>query len=438
VLPSGHRYVGSTLVLTSSARIQLCGKLAVELDGRLIELTRLTAQTRVLLAFLTLNRLRPVGRDELAEVLWEDRAPESADVSLRALLSRLRATFGRQALRGKTELELVLPGDAWIDFEAAFEMAHRAEAAVAQRRWSDAWWPKWTALAISRRTFLPGCQGRWVDERRRDLADIRLRAEEAGAAIGLGLGGSELPSAERSARALIEAAPYRESGYRFLMEALAARGNVAEALVVYDDLRRLLRDELGASPAAATQALHRRLLDTEPRTTERPSRALKTVLFVDVVDSTRWVSELGDEAWQELAASFRDSVRESIDRFDGRVIDTAGDGIFATFDRPGEAIGAACSAATAVRELGIEVRAGVHSGECELNGPRVTGIAVHVGARVVAVASPGEVLVSSTVRDLVAGSAIEFADRGIHNLKGVPGEWRLFAVTACPTASVSV
>jgi class 3 adenylate cyclase/pimeloyl-ACP methyl ester carboxylesterase len=156
-------------------------------------------------------------------------------------------------------------------------------------------------------------------------------------------------------------------------------------------------------------------------------RVLATVLFTDVVESTERAAELGDRRWRELIDRHDEAIRRVLARFRGREIDTAGDGFLATFDGPGRAVRAAQAIVDAVGELGLEVRAGLHTGEVELAGADVRGIAVHIGARVSAEAVPGEVLVSSTVKDLVAGSGIEFEDRGRHSLKGVPGEWHLYA-----------
>jgi class 3 adenylate cyclase len=156
---------------------------------------------------------------------------------------------------------------------------------------------------------------------------------------------------------------------------------------------------------------------------------LATVLFTDIVGSTDHALELGDRRWRDKLEEHNAVVRRTLARYRGREIDTAGDGFFATFDGPARAIRCARSVVDDVRGLGLEVRAGLHTGECELAGDAVRGIAVHTGARVASLAGAGEVLVSSTVRDLVAGSGIEFADRGAHELKGIPGEWRLYAVT---------
>lgn len=157
-------------------------------------------------------------------------------------------------------------------------------------------------------------------------------------------------------------------------------------------------------------------------------RVLATVLFTDIVGSTERAAQLGDRRWRELLSSHHALVRKELARFRGREIDTAGDGFLATFDGPARAIRCALAISDVVRQLGIEVRAGLHTGECEVMGEKLGGIAVHIGARVAAMAKPGEVLASSTVKDLVAGSGIEFEDRGMHSLKGIPGEWHLFAV----------
>jgi len=159
-----------------------------------------------------------------------------------------------------------------------------------------------------------------------------------------------------------------------------------------------------------------------------PDRALATVLFTDIVGSTAKAVELGDARWRELLADHHSLIRRQLVRFRGRELDTAGDGFFASFDGPARAIRCASAITDSVRELGLELRAGLHTGECELLDGKVGGIAVHIGARVAKQAQPGEVLVSGTVKDLVAGSGLEFEERGVAELKGVPGEWRLYAV----------
>lgn len=159
-----------------------------------------------------------------------------------------------------------------------------------------------------------------------------------------------------------------------------------------------------------------------------PDRVLATILYADIVGSTEIAARLGDRRWRDLLERCDALVRRQLDRFRGRVVDTAGDGFLAAFDGPARAIRCAGAIADAATALGLQIRAGLHTGECELASGRLVGIAVHIAARVAAQAGPGEVLVSSTVKDLVVGAGFHFGDRGLHALKGVPGEWRLYAV----------
>jgi class 3 adenylate cyclase len=157
-------------------------------------------------------------------------------------------------------------------------------------------------------------------------------------------------------------------------------------------------------------------------------RVLATVMFTDIVSSTERAAELGDRRWRRLLDAHDAALRKQLDRFGGREVKTTGDGFLATFDGPGRGIRCACAIRDAVRPLGIEVRAGLHTGEVELRGDDVAGVAVHIGARVCGLASAGEVLVSGAIPPLVFGSGIEFDERGEHTLKGVPGVWQLWAV----------
>ena len=159
------------------------------------------------------------------------------------------------------------------------------------------------------------------------------------------------------------------------------------------------------------------------------SRVLATLLFTDIVGSTERASDLGDQEWRELLAAHHAVLREQIGRFRGREVATSGDGFLATFDGPARAVQCALVAGDALRPLGLEIRAGLHTGEIEVVGDDISGIAVHIAARIASKAGAGEVLVSATVKDLVAGSGLRFQDRGSHTLKGVPQEWRLFAAT---------
>jgi len=180
---------------------------------------------------------------------------------------------------------------------------------------------------------------------------------------------------------------------------------------VLEEIRRFLEDASGSEGQES-----------------EPDRVLATVLFSDIVGSSEKAAALGDHAWRELLERHHELVRRQLVHFRGKEMDTAGDGFFASFDGPARAIRCGCAIADAMPEIGLAVRVGLHTGECELVDGKVAGIAVHTGARVAANAQPGEVLVSSTVRDLVAGSGLAFEDRGQHELKGIPGEWRLYAV----------
>ena len=248
-VPSG--YLAKTL---GSTRIQLCGRVTVELEGRRVEDELPGRQGRLLLVYLAAHRKRPATRDELLEAVWPDR--KSAD-ALSPMLSRLRRIV---PLEGRGSVQLALPSDAWIDLEAATESLHRAESAVARGAWAEAWGPARVAQHVCARGFLPGEEAAWIDELRGRVEETYLRSLELVAQSCVRIGGAELDTAERSARRLLERAPYRETGYRALMEVLQARENSAEALQVYERLRTLLRDELGASPSPATQELHRKLL----------------------------------------------------------------------------------------------------------------------------------------------------------------------------------
>ena len=245
----------------TKARIQLCGRFVADIDGSRIEDTLPGRIGRVMFAYLVLNRGRPVPRDTLLMAGWGEDAPAETRNALNVLLSKLRHGLGAEHLRGRTEIELLLPPATFVDAEAALEGAHRAESAIAEERWAQAWGPAGIAYHVATRPFLTGLEAPWIDEWRRRLEEVRLRGLECFAAASLGLGGPALAQAEERARMLTELAPYRETGHRLLMEALARRGNVAEALRAYDRLRVLLREELGITPSPTVQGVHRRLLE---------------------------------------------------------------------------------------------------------------------------------------------------------------------------------
>jgi SARP family transcriptional regulator, regulator of embCAB operon len=234
----------------ASAKVQLCGKLVLELEGERLEARLPGRQGRLLFAFLVTNRNRTLTRDELLEALW----PEGRDGGLAPLLSKLRRIVPLDGLR------IALPASARVDIEAAADAVHRAESALAQGDVHRAWGPAQVAMFVAGRPFLPCEDAPWIDETRTWLAGLHLRALEAYARAGLGIGGTELPAAVRAGRQLVELEPYRESGYQLLMRGLAREGNPAEALRVYDQLRTRLHDDLGVAPSPDAQTLHKQLL----------------------------------------------------------------------------------------------------------------------------------------------------------------------------------
>ena len=245
---------------SGETRIQLCGRMVARLEGQRLEGELPGRQGRLLFVYLAANRRRGATRGELMEALWPRDAPEKADAALAVLVSKLRKVLGAERIEGRGDVRLVLPPEAWIDLEAASEALHRAESAAARDDWAATWSPARVTQHIASRGFLSGEDAPWIDAIRRDLEELYLRSLELAGRASLELGGTELDTAERAARTLVARAPFRESGHRLLMGVLAARGNAAEALQVYESLRMLLREELGATPSGETQALYRRLL----------------------------------------------------------------------------------------------------------------------------------------------------------------------------------
>jgi SARP family transcriptional regulator, regulator of embCAB operon len=251
---------------TGETRIQLCGRLVARLDGQRVEHSLPGALGLLLFAYLVLNRLRRIERDELLIAVYGEEATPGHNPRLSVLLSKLRRVLGPELLVGRAQLELLLPADAFVDVEAALEALHRAESHVANGEWAEAWGPSGIAYHVASRPLLKSHDRPWLDDWRSRLDDVRVRGLECFAAARLGLGGPTLPQAADCARQLIELAPFRETGHRILMEALERSGNVAEALRAYDRLRIMLRDELGVAPSPAVQNVYRRLLGETPTT----------------------------------------------------------------------------------------------------------------------------------------------------------------------------
>ena len=242
------------------AVVQLCGNYVVELEGRRVESELPGRQGRMLLAYLVVNRTRAVRRDELIEAIWPQKPPAAPDAGLSSLLSKLRRVLGPATVPGLAEIRLVLPHGARVDVERAVEAVHRAESARTAGDPDRAWGAAYVGFHVSGREFMRGCEAPWIAEVRRQLEDVRVRALESLAECCLAIGGTGVAEAERNARRLVELAPFRETGHLRLMEALEARGNHAEGLLVYERIRCLLRDELGTVPGEALQEAHERLL----------------------------------------------------------------------------------------------------------------------------------------------------------------------------------
>jgi SARP family transcriptional regulator, regulator of embCAB operon len=244
--------------------VRVCGPLALEIDGRDALAAVPAGQARSLLAYLLTRGERCAERGALFDVVWPGGPPKDPQADLRVILTRLRRALAPATLEGRQQLRLTLPAPVWVDVEVARRAIETARAAARDAAWGRALEQAQAALELLRAGFLDGQEGAWAQDERRAHEELELEALEWIARSGLALGGAELAGAQRAARDLVSRSAFRETGHRLLMEALAATGNAAEALQVYDDLRVLLREELGVAPAAEVQALHQRLLVGEP------------------------------------------------------------------------------------------------------------------------------------------------------------------------------
>jgi class 3 adenylate cyclase len=339
------------------------------------------------------------------------------------MIERLREVVGAERLVGRDDVRLALPGDAFVDLEAAREAIHRAEAAIGRQDWTTAWPAARVGLHNTSRGFLVGLEAPWITRERERVHMLRIRALEATAEVGLGMGGYELTSTDRSARTLIELEPFRESGYRYLMEALGRTGNAAEAIRVYETLRSSLHDQLGVEPSAETQAAYATLRGAETAHESAPARVVRTFMFTDICGSTALVEAIGDDAWQSLVDWHDRTLRQLFAEHGGEEVDHAGDGFFVAFEGPAPAV--ACAAAVQRRlaehrrESGFapDVRIGIHSSPASQAGGKYRGKGVHEAARIGALAHPREIVASRETVDGLPGD--EWLDRGRAEHKGV-------------------
>jgi DNA-binding SARP family transcriptional activator len=419
--------------------IQLCGRFEVALRGRDVSQQLPGRQGRLLLAYLACNRGRPVSRDELIDLLWPSDPPGLPDDVLGSLLSKLRRALGPGVIEGRRELTLVLPDGGRVDLDVATGALERAEAALAGEDAGLAFDEAQTARDLTEGGFLPGFNHAWVEERRREVEELRLRALGCIAGAGLALGGAELAAGERAARQIIAGAPLHELGYRLLMEILAARGDVAAALQTYDGVRVRLRDELGIVPGPAIRAVHERLLvgddqadapaDDQPDTGDTPhreERKLVSVLALELED----VGALDDPEELRVAQSrLLNRIRDEVGRFGGSV-DSHADrvvvalfGAMVTHEDDAER---AVRAALRLRELELAAQVGVASGEVLVAqdpraGRAATGRTIDNAIRIQRAAPTGGVIVDELTARATAPDAVVYAqlDPGAWIVEGV-------------------
>ena len=272
--------------------IRLCGPVVVEVEGQRLDAGLPGRQGRLLFAYLVVNRNRGCPRDELIDVLWPEGPPAAADSALSALLSKLRKALGDGVVTGRGELRLTIPGEVSVDVEQAAKAIADTEAALEAGDPARAAERARAALTVDLQTFLPDSEGGWAAEQRRELESIRLRALEALAEAGLRQGGRELGAAEQAARAAIAAAPFRESAHRLLMEVHEAAGNPAEALRAFEELRSLLREELGTTPGPAAMEVFERVLRGEPAPARASAPAALPALPGREFEAVRWPAPL--------------------------------------------------------------------------------------------------------------------------------------------------
>ncbi|MEY2512973.1 MAG: hypothetical protein QOJ89_331, partial [bacterium] len=392
-----------------TTHVALCGAFAVEIDGRQLGADIRGRKLRLLFAYLALHRDRSVRREELVEALWPGAPPAAPDDALNTLVSRLRKVLGHDIVAGRSQLRLALPAGATVDVELAFEAIERAERAVGRGAWEEASDAAERALRVAERGFLAEADAAWAEDERRRLDELLLRALECLAACGLGVGGSQLSVTERAARRLIGLAPYRETGHRYLMQALAERGRVADALRVFDDVRRILRDELGTPPSPGLRALHERLLSEhalEPRRDDDDplavSSATLTALFTDLVCPADTSPALADE----LRRAHLRLVGQAVAAHGGQVRE-ARHGSAAVFQRARDGLACAIRLQQAAERHNrrqparqLAVRAGLHSGTPVRSDDAFASMPLELAQGLCERAQPGRILASALLRSL--------------------------------------
>jgi predicted ATPase/DNA-binding SARP family transcriptional activator len=422
------------------AAVRLCGRFEVAIGDRDVSQQLPGRQGRLLLAYLACKRGRPVTRDELIDLLWPSHPPARPDEVLGPLLSRLRRALGPGVIEGRHDLTLVLPEGAQVDLEIATDALERAEAALAAGDAERALNQARVARELTEPGFLPGFDNPWVEERRRQVEELHLRALGCIAAAGVSLGGAGLGPGERAARELISAAPLHELGYRLLMEILAARGDVAAALQTYESLRVRLRDELGIAPGPAARAAHERLLagddqaDTHvgdrpetPEASHREERKLVTVLAAQL-EATATSED--PEDLRVAQSLLLERISGEVGRFGGSVESHANGVVVALFGATvahEDDAERAVRAAVRLRELQLAMRVGVATGEVLVArdapaGNVATGRAIDDAIRIQRTGPSGSVVADEPTVRATAPDAVVYSKLG-------QGEWMVQGVS---------
>lgn len=421
-------------------QIRLLGPLEVE--GPAGPLNIPGRKERAVLTWLALRANEVVAESRLIDLLWGERPPRTAAKTVQAYLSRLRGVL---AGAGETEVTieagrglcLRVPASA-IDVGEVEQLLDDARDAVKAGEGHRGVELLNRALALWRGEPLADlvavAEDAAVAAEAARLVELRqvIVEERVDALLASGRAGELIPELET----LVAAHPLRERLWGQRMLALYRAGRQADALRVYQQLRGVLAEELGLEPSPDLRDLESAILRQSPAltvATQSPlseARAVFTVVFTDIVGSTDLASRYGDARWRTVLDAHDDLVRTQLARHRGREVGTQGDGFLAVFDAPRSAIACVEAIVTEVQKLGIQIRAGLHAGECVLRGDDIGGITVHIAARISAKAGPSEILVSGTVHDLVAGSDVRMTDRGWHSMKGLERRWHLYAVGA--------
>ena len=419
-------------------RVYLTGRMAVETPIGIADEAQFPGrQGRLAFAFLGLSAQRPVARDALADAIWGPELPAAWESALKSIMSKLRSLLkiGRALRRSSGRCRAATscacqssPGSTWKQPCGPWTLP---KGAIRRHVIDEAWSEATVATAIARRPLLPGEDAPWIDDVRLRLTATHVRALEVLAQVWLQRRNAPLAMAASAEAVGLE--PFRESGYRLLMEAHALAGNRAEAIRTYDRCARVLADEVGVEPDPETTALRDRV---NAGTATRPlSPQTVAIAVTDIVGSTALAAELGDERWREVLREHDDITHACVEVAGGQVVKHLGDGFLLTFASASSALNALDQLRRGLAERKFQppltIRVGLHAGEPISDDEDLFGLQVNIAARISALAEPHEILVSSVIRDLSAPGRTEFSAPRSVVLKGIPGE--ITVCTARPT-----